>query len=349
MAIPERIQRHLNTPEVLGQEVQEAIRANHLPTARAVVYHWLLGWAASLPANPSRAQLLQPDLWRCLGDVAERTGDQYLIERFWQVLDSLPGPRPAGATQVGPLPLLGVPILNRPDLLQRLLDSLDHPVQTLAVVDNSPAHSTVAAQLGAIRQLGHPMIESIRIARPFSNLGVAASWNLILTSFPQATVALLANNDVTFAPGVLTAALAHLNVDRPQFLPLLPDPNGFSAFLITALCWDQLGLFDPNFHPAYGEDLDYRDRMRATPKVDQLDGSFAHAAMAQLNREHSATIASDPALEDQNRSSFALNRLWYLSHRRLRQDPRGSWRRLWLNQWTIEAAADPTATHPAQL
>ena len=348
MAIPERIQRHLNTPDVLGLEVQEAIRANDLATARAIVYHWLLGWAASLPASPGRAQLLQPDLWRCLGDVAERTGDHYLIERFWQVLDVLPGPQVSDTTRAGPLPLLGVPILNRPDLLQRLLDSLDHPVQTLAIVDNSPADSAVSAQLGALRQLGHPMIEAIRIARPFNNLGVAASWNLILSSFPQAPIALLINNDVTLAPGVLGAAMARLNANRPQFLPLMPDPNGFSAFLITALCWDRLGLFDPNFHPAYGEDLDYRDRLRATPEVDQLDGSFAHGAMAELNNEHSATIASDAFLEQQNRSSFALNRLWYLSHRRLRQDPRGTWRRLWLNQWAIETPASPTATQPVQ-
>jgi len=216
-------------------------------------------------------------------------------------------------------------------------------VEVLAIVDNSslpdsrPNASpaiTVSSQLNALRQLGHPLIEQIRIARPFHNLGVAASWNLMLTSFPQASLALLANNDVRLAPGVLAAALRLLDSNRPQFLPLLPEPNSFSAFCLTALCWDRVGLFDSGFHPAYCEDLDYRDRLRADPAVEQLDGSFAHDAMQELNASHSTTIASDPELQRHNSSSFALNRLWYLSHRRLRQDPRGCWRRLWLAQWT---------------
>ncbi|WP_157665450.1 glycosyltransferase family 2 protein [Cyanobium sp. NIES-981] len=322
----------------LATEVEAAIEEQDLQGARSIVYHWLKDWAASLPSAPQRHDLLQPELWRCLGDVVERTSDQYLIELLWQVFDDLPAPPTPPERASGPLPLLGVPILNRADLLQRLLDSLDHPVEILAVVDNSPPESSVGAQLRALRQLGHPLIGSIHIARPFTNLGVAASWNLILSSFPTAPLALLINNDVVLASGVLSAALASLNPNRPQFLQLLPDPNGFSAFLLTALCWDRLGLFDPSFHPAYAEDLDYRDRLRCTPAVEQVDGSFAHAAMAALNPEHSATILSDPELERQNRASFALNRLWYLSHRRLRHDPRGTWRRLWLNQWSAAPA-----------
>ncbi len=343
----ERIRHYLPTPEILGSAVQSALQAGNIQEARAIVFQWLTGWSEDLPAIPGRVDLLQPDLWHCLADVVERTNDQFLIERFWQVLDALPGPPSPVTSKTSALPLLGIPILNRVDLLHRLLDSLDLPVRILAIVDNSPADSPVASHLRAIGQLGHPMVETIQIARPFTNIGVAASWNLILSSFPEVPATLLVNNDVTFAPGILASALERLDTNRPQFLPLLPDPNGFSAFLITALCWDRLGLFDPNFHPAYGEDLDYRDRLRANPDVDQLDGNFAHAAMAALNSDHSATIASDPALEVQNRCSFALNRLWYLSHRRLRQDPRGTWRRLWLNQWRMEGPATfPTPLQP---
>jgi hypothetical protein len=340
MEIPERIQAHLSAPDHLAAEVQTALGANNLIEARALVHHWLRAWAAALPPAPSRQQLRQPDLWQCLADVVERTSDQHLIETFWQVLDDLPAPAAPGQVHPvhAPLPLLGVPVLNRPDLLERLLGSLDHPVDTLAIVDNSPGDSAVAGHLEALRQLGHPLIGSIRIARPFTNLGVAASWNLILTSFPEARHCLLANNDVRLAPGVLPAALAGLNPSRAQFMPLLPRPNGFSAFLITALCWDRIGLFDANFHPAYGEDLDYRDRLRAEPAIDQLEDAAIQSAMAELNQEHSATIGSNPAYARQNRSSFPLNRLWYLSHRRIRQDPRGTWRRLWLNQWDNNAS-----------
>lgn len=312
--------------------MQRALAANDHPTARALLLQWLRAFALQLPARPQRHQLRQPDLWDGLVEHALTSGDRSLIERYWQLLDRLDGPAPATG-ELTALPLLGVPILNRADLLQRLLDSLDHPVRTLAIVDNSSAAHGISAELESLRQRGHPLVTTIRIARPFTNLGVAASWNLILSSFPEAPCALLANNDVRLAPGVLAAALERIDAGRPQFLALLPRPHAFAAFLLTCRCWDQLGLFDANFHPAYCEDLDYRDRLEASPEIDQLDGRFAHAAMTALNSEHSATINSDPELRRHNRTSYALNRLWYLSERRLHRDPRGSWRRLWLSQW----------------
>jgi hypothetical protein len=71
--------------------------------------------------------------------------------------------------------------------------------------------------------------------------------------------------------------------------------------------------------------------------------------MTALNSEHSATINSDPELQRHNRTSYALNRLWYLSERRLRRDPRGSWRRLWLSQWRHDTAHDTAhGTNPAR-
>jgi hypothetical protein len=324
----------------LHAEVQRAIGHGQLQRARALVFHWLKTWAEALPEQPSRHQLRQPELWTALADVVERTSDHYLIERFWQILDQLPAAASTGSSHTSNV-LMGVPLLNRFDLLERLLMSLDHPIDTLAIVDNSippegsPGGSThLSTQLEALRQLGHPMVRQIRIARPFCNLGVAASWNLILSSFPQAATAFLANNDVILAPGILSEALRKLNPLRAQFLPLLPEPNGFSAFFITSPCWDRIGLFDASFHPAYCEDLDYRDRLRNEPAIEQLSGDFAHEAMARLNPHHSATIASDPAVKAHNTISYALNRLWYFSQRRLRHDPRGTWRRLWLAQWS---------------
>jgi len=324
----------LNDSGASHARVQLALVSGDLLLARQLVTDWLTLWSDRLTASPDRSQLRDPLLWGALADVVERTSDHHLIERFWQILDRLPPPTSAA----GIVPLLGIPILNRADLLLQLLDSLDHPVHTLAIVDNSSAGangqaSEVSLQLQALRQLGHPLIDTIAIARPFRNLGVAASWNLILSNFPEATTALLANNDIRFAPGVIASALQRIDSSRPQFLTLLPEPNGFSAFLLTALCWDRIGLFDAGFHPAYGEDLDYRDRLRAAPEVDWLPGDALHDAMAERNPEHSATIHSDPWLQEQNRASFALNRLWYFSQRRIRQDPRGGWRRLWLAQW----------------
>lgn len=316
----------------IHQQIERLLRGGQLQDARQLAYSWLHSWMRSRPSNSTPAQLRNQLLWKCLADVVEHTHDDYLAERFWQYLDNFTPPAP----DCQAIPLLGIPILNRLDLLYQLLDSLDYPVQQLAIVDNSPArgpHSTLGPELEQLRHNGHPHIRAIELARPFRNLGVAESWNLILTSFPESSWAVLANNDIQFAPGVLAAAAAQINPTHPQFLPLLPDPQNFSAFLITAKTWDQIGLFDTGFYPAYCEDLDYRDRLRADSNVQWLENSTLETAMAARNLQHSATIASDPELAERNRSSFQLNRLWYFSQRRLRGNHRGHWVRRWLGSW----------------
>jgi hypothetical protein len=318
--------------------IRSALASGNLSEAQSLSYQWLRQYADSLPAKPSRVDLLNPTLWLALADVVERTSDHYLIESLWQILESVPVERSRNQS----LPLLGIPILNRVDLLSQLLDSLDVYVDCLAIVDNSrilgrqpsaETQNSVSRFLDALQQLGHPMIGEIHIARPFRNLGVASSWNHILTSFPEFPIALIANNDVVFAPGIIKQALERLDSSQPQFMPLLPQPHGFSAFFITTLCWDRVGLFDPNFINAYFEDLEFRDRLRAHPEVEQVRADFAFEEMAKRNPTHSATIESDPKLAAQNQGSYALNKLWYLSPRRFCHDQRGAWRRRWLAQW----------------
>lgn len=318
-------------------QIDSALRLGQLQVARSLMFQWLQASLSALPPHASRQQLRQPDLWIALAAVVERTSDQYLVELFWQAMDRVIPPQPAlyqGYKAV--LPLLGVPILNRPDLLLNLLDSLDYPVHTLAVVDNSRgscAEAFVRDTLERLEQCGHPSIGRITVARPFGNSGVSTSWNLILRSFPSASFALLINNDVQLGPGILAQAVQRIDPRQPEFLPLLPVPQEFSAFLITARCWDRVGLFDTGFHPAYCEDLDYRDRLRADVTVHWQDASDLQASMAALNPVNSCTITSDSVLAARNTVSFALNRLWWLSHRRLRHDPRGSWLRQWLCEW----------------
>ena len=178
----------------------------------------------------------------------------------------------------------------------------------------------------------------MRVARPFTNQGVAASWNAILTSFPEAAFTLLVNNDVVFAPGVLARVIERIDPSRPQFLPLLPAPQEFSAFAITPAAWDRVGLFDANFHPAYCEDIDYAERLRACDAVAWITPDDLQRLQQRANPTASATITSDPRLEACNRTTFLLNSLWLHSQRRLEQPHRGTWMRRWLSQWRLEPA-----------
>ena len=156
-----------------------------LAAAKSLLFLWTRTYFLSLPAAPSRRDLTNPDLWGSLARYASLSGDRSPVEDFWQRLD---GVRPRTVVPTA-IPVLGIPILNRPDLLRRLLASLDHPVETLAIVDNSVASglsdtdelSRLLAQLERQPPAG---IGRVRVAWPFTNQGVAASWNAILTSFP---------------------------------------------------------------------------------------------------------------------------------------------------------------------
>jgi len=314
-----------------GLIIDELHQMGCLREARALVHRWLLGYQKQLAGDPSREAARREQLWRCLADVVERTADQQLLELFWTSLSGLTA-NPQWSRS-SPLPLMGIPILNRFDLLEQLLDSLDYPIQQLAIVDNSGGEGQLGAQLKDLQNQGHPMIETICIAHPFRNLGVAGSWNHILTSFPEACITLMVNNDVRFAPQAIETALQQFEITKPCFLPMLPGGNAFSAFLINNHAWDCLGLFDESFYPAYCEDVDYRERLAAHPQTMVIQNSNLQQSMAEFNQQTSATITSDSALTACNAYSFQLNRLWLLSRRRLLHDPRGAWLRRWLNQW----------------
>ncbi len=313
------------------------IERGDFAAAKSLLFLWVQAFFASLPAAPSRRQLTNPDLWGSLAQYAAISGDHTPVDDFWNRLDTItPQTRTPDA-----IPLLGIPILNRPDLLVRLLDSLDQPVETLAIVDNSigadlsdsEALSRLLAQLERQPPAG---IGKVRVARPFANQGVAASWNAILTSFPEAPFALLVNNDVAFSPGVLAEVIARIDPARPQFLPLLPAPQEFSAFAITPAVWNRVGLFDANFHPAYCEDLDYAERLRGCEAIEWIAPEPLQSQQQQANPTTSATIASDPRLAACNRTTYLLNCLWLHSRRRLENPHQGTWMRRWLSQWDLE-------------
>ena len=320
-------------PIDLTNRVEAALQGQRLQEARSLVFYWLKKYLQHLPNNPSRQQIRQPGLWRCLADVVERCNDNYLLELFWQGMDKVKLPP---LLMDSALPLVGIPILNRPDLFEQLLTSLDYPDDTLAIVDNSSgtaAELEVKNFLDELETNGHRLINKIIVAKPFGNAGVAASWNLILRAFPSVAVAFLVNNDVKLRPDVLETALSRIKGSEPQFLPIIAPPQEFSAFFITASCWDRIGLFDQGFYPAYCEDLDYKERLRGDPSIIWPDAADLQAEMAKVNCDVSLTIASNADFKTRNQTSFALNRLWWLSHRRLRNDPRGTWIRQWLNEW----------------
>ena len=89
---------------------------------------------------------------------------------------------------------LTIPVLNRYDLLERCLQSIDYPIKHLLIIDNGA--STVEQDI----EVHVPEIVKFTTYLPMpANLGVAASWNLGIKSFPYDDRWFFASNDVVFA------------------------------------------------------------------------------------------------------------------------------------------------------
>lgn len=180
--------------------------------------------------------------------------------------------------------VLAVPVLNRPDLLNRMLASVDIPVGRLIVIDNS--RDGITPSRGEVIRAG-------------ANLGVAASWNLAIKVAPMAPWWAIVNSDLRFAPGDLARLAEHMTTSNG--IGCLAE---FAAFGISAQAVERVGWFDENFVPAYCEDTDYRRRcaLAGVPIAD---------LPSQVFHDSSSTLRSDPHLGNENARTYPENVAYY--------------------------------------
>lgn len=141
--------------------------------------------------------------------------------------------------------VVGIPTYNRFDLLARSVAAwrtAAEPPASIVVVDNSAGRC--------------PRLEGVEIVTPRRNLGVAASWNLLL-KLTDPLPCVLANDDLAVTPDTPTLFLDRL--DRPC---CTLRGHGFSCFLPRRDVLADVGPFDEQFWPAYFEDSDWQWRFR---------------------------------------------------------------------------------------
>lgn len=154
---------------------------------------------------------------------------------------------------------IGVLVLNRGDLLLRMVDSIDIEIEKLCIVQNGN-DDTVEDAIKKIQQGRNPRISKVYLERPFRNMGVAPAWNSIIKSFPECGYWLIANNDTLFLPGDLEK-YHNLSIQNPT--SVITDARGsFSCFTISPHIVATVGLFDENIWPIYCEDTEYQLRMK---------------------------------------------------------------------------------------
>jgi len=209
------------------------------------------------------------------------------------------------------IPVLGIPVLNRGDLLRRCIASIDQSVEQLLLVNNG-ADRTVketiqwASAEAAARKLP---IREVGVATPGSNMGVAGSWNLISRApVPfDAPYRIIVGNDIQFQPGDL-AKMHAFTMDHLDHGVLFGN-HGYSFFALTRMALTA-GSFDENLYPAYLEDCDhsYRLQMAGIPCANVPDIKAVHGEAPHWG---SSTIYSDPVLRDQNGITHGNNFEYY--------------------------------------
>jgi len=177
-----------------------------------------------------------------------------------------------------------VPVLNRYDLLQRMLDSVDVQVEHLLVIDNGTGSDLFFSD----------KFQNVTVLDMPANLGVSGSWNLGIKSFPYAQRWFIISNDVQFNPG----ALGELSKARRDEITLTARFPHWQAFALGDEAVSDIGLFDESLFPAYFEDNDYTRRA-------EFVGVNIRRLEIDVSHENSSTIKA--GYQDKNAKTYAAN------------------------------------------
>ena len=185
-----------------------------------------------------------------------------------------------------------MPVLNRYDLLQRMLDTIDHRIHRLVLIDNGDALDKLKFP-GAVQHVSY-------IPLP-ANLGVAGSWNLGIKVLPHCDRWFIGSNDIMFAPGDL-AKLEQARVDELTVCEAFPH---WQVFCLGEEVVRTVGLFDESYFPAYFEDNDYERRVKHHGfGIRQLQLGVTH--------DNSSTLRANRKYAERNSATFRSNRLRFM-------------------------------------
>lgn len=141
------------------------------------------------------------------------------------------------------LPVLIIPVLNRYDLLDSLLDSVNYPIDNIFIVDNGGNYERKQ--------------DNLKILNMPINIGVSASWNLGIKCFPFAEYWTFTAIDVILRENTLKNTSMYSRKDL-----MMISNYGFNYFSIGHEFIEEVGLFDENYFPGYHEDVDFEKRAR---------------------------------------------------------------------------------------
>jgi GT2 family glycosyltransferase len=198
------------------------------------------------------------------------------------------------------VPLLAIPCINRPDLLERCLASIDVVPDRVLIIDNSPD--------GLDFRIPERLTDVTYVDAPPANLGFGGSVNHAIRTHARVPWWCIANADVEFGPGDLARLAAEMTGARWVGI------TDWRVFGLTFEAVSTVGLWDENFFPAYDDDCDYERRC-------DLGGVSSYYIDGTTLHHGSAAIRSDARYAFRNSATHASNRAYFRS--KWGGDPRG--------------------------
>lgn len=195
-----------------------------------------------------------------------------------------------------PIPVIGVLVYNRGDLLVRMVESIDYPVEKLVIVFNGVDQS-VADAAERIRTIRPDVITfNPGFEKPHAvNLGCSGGWNWLLKNH-MADWILLVGNDIQFHTGQLAKVAAHYekhSKDQPP-IALVTTNYGWNVCGITRYGVEVLGYFDENITPAYYEDCDYNWRHNIAQRQKLVSYPVEGECIINVHHDASSTAKNLP-------------------------------------------------------
>ena len=189
------------------------------------------------------------------------------------------------------IPVLGFAVYSQFDLANRLLASIDYPVEHLVIVDNSGTNSWEPKK--------PEKVKNIWLIRVPCGLGLVGAWNLIIKSTPYAPYWVLVNDDAWFESGALEIIATESDPDALNFVDIVPQ---WSCVVFGEGAIAKAGLYDERFYPLYFDDNDLHRRMEnAGVKIQQLEAKVHHnnsSSLKNKTKENSRTYESNRQLMD---------------------------------------------------
>lgn len=170
------------------------------------------------------------------------------------------------------IPVVGFATYSQFDLANRLLASIDYPVEHLVIVDNSGTQTWEPKQPEQVKNLW-----LLRV--PFG-IGLVGAWNLIIKSTPYAPYWVLVNDDAWFEAGALEIIARDADPEALNFVDIIP---AWSCVVFGEGAIAKAGLYDERFYPLYFDDNDLARRMENA-------GVKANIIRAGVNHQNSSSL-----------------------------------------------------------